>query len=158
VACKKQTFQADHGPPVVQRKHRDGRYRVKRHESDSIFEVLAQKGLYVEYYVYPDEGHGFARPSNNLDFNLRVDNFLAKCLHGRSEPLIPIPGATTQIISGPLGPIGTAVAPSLAPFGLDPLSAPGPLAGTGPLPSSGSPMEAAEPKTASALEPTSIGR
>jgi dipeptidyl aminopeptidase/acylaminoacyl peptidase len=30
----------------------------------------------VTYVVYPDEGHGFARPENNLDFYGRVEEFL----------------------------------------------------------------------------------
>jgi hypothetical protein len=33
-----------------------------------------------------DEGHGFARPPNRLDFCSRVDHFLAKHLGGRTEP------------------------------------------------------------------------
>lgn len=36
--------------------------------------------------VCADEGHGFARPPNRLDFCSRVDQFLAKHLGGRTEP------------------------------------------------------------------------
>lgn len=81
--------------------------RVNKHESDSIYKALKAKGQEVEYYVYPDEGHGFVRPENNRDFNQRVDNFLAQCLGGRAEPLQPVPGASTQVVSGP-GDTGTA--------------------------------------------------
>jgi dipeptidyl aminopeptidase/acylaminoacyl peptidase len=51
----------------------------------------------VIYVVYPDEGHGFVRPENNLDFYGRVDEFLAKHLGGRSEPWEKIAGATAEV-------------------------------------------------------------
>ena len=37
--------------------------------------------------VFPDEGHGFARPVNNIAFNAVTENFLAKCLSGHAEPI-----------------------------------------------------------------------
>ncbi len=40
----------------------------------------------VQYYVFPDEGHGFARPTNNMAFNAVSEEFLAKYLGGRFEP------------------------------------------------------------------------
>lgn len=39
----------------------------------------------VEYIVFPDEGHGFARPENNLRFMAATEQFLAKHLGGRAE-------------------------------------------------------------------------
>ena len=51
----------------------------------------------VTYVVYPDEGHGFARPENNLDFYGRVEEFLAKHLGGRAEPWKKIEGATAEL-------------------------------------------------------------
>ena len=36
--------------------------------------------------LYPDEGHGFARPTNRIDFNGRTEGFLAEHLGGRAEP------------------------------------------------------------------------
>jgi hypothetical protein len=42
----------------------------------------------VTYVVYPDEGHGFARPENRTDFNARAEAFLARYLEGgRVEPM-----------------------------------------------------------------------
>ena len=38
--------------------------RVKQAEADQIFAAMRKKDLDVKYYLYPDEGHGFARPSN----------------------------------------------------------------------------------------------
>ena len=40
--------------------------------------AMRDKGLPVTYVVYTDEGHGFARPDNRLDFYGRVDEFLGQ--------------------------------------------------------------------------------
>ena len=45
------------------------------------------KNIPVTYVLYPDEGHGFARPENNLSFFAIAEAFLAKCLGGRYEPV-----------------------------------------------------------------------
>ena len=47
--------------------------------------ILQKAGTEVEYVEYPDEGHGFKRPENRLDFYARVEKFLAKDLGGRFE-------------------------------------------------------------------------
>jgi dipeptidyl aminopeptidase/acylaminoacyl peptidase len=39
----------------------------------------------VQYVEYPDEGHGFARPENRLDFYAKAEKFLAEHLGGRYE-------------------------------------------------------------------------
>ncbi len=57
--------------------------RVKQAESEQIVAALEKRGLGVTYVVYPDEGHGFARPENAMDFNARAEAFLARCLGGR---------------------------------------------------------------------------
>ena len=41
----------------------------------------------MTYVVFPDEGHGFARPENNIAFNAMTEKFLATCLGGRAEPI-----------------------------------------------------------------------
>ena len=41
----------------------------------------------MTYVTFPDEGHGFARPENRLAFNAIVEQFLAKHLGGRAEPI-----------------------------------------------------------------------
>lgn len=61
--------------------------RVKTAESEQIVAAMEKNGLPVTYVLYPDEGHGFARPENRVDFNARAEAFLAKCLGGRAEPL-----------------------------------------------------------------------
>jgi dipeptidyl aminopeptidase/acylaminoacyl peptidase len=59
--------------------------RVTQKESDSMVEALRKRGVSVEYVVYPDEGHGFQRPPNRLDFFGKAETFLAKHLGGRAE-------------------------------------------------------------------------
>lgn len=66
--------------------------RVKQAESDQIVEALRKSGKAVEYLLYSDEGHGFARPENRLHFNAHVEAFLARYLGGRAEPIGEIAG------------------------------------------------------------------
>jgi len=67
--------------------------RVKQAESDQIAEALRKAGKPVEYIVYTDEGHGFARPENSLHFFAKAEEFLAKHLHNsRYEPADDIKG------------------------------------------------------------------
>jgi dipeptidyl aminopeptidase/acylaminoacyl peptidase len=61
--------------------------RVKKAESDQIVQALQAKSIPVTYVLYPDEGHGFARPENTLSFCAIAEAFLAKCLGGRCEPI-----------------------------------------------------------------------
>jgi dipeptidyl aminopeptidase/acylaminoacyl peptidase len=59
--------------------------RVKQAESDQIVAAMRKNGKNVEYIVFPDEGHGFARPENRLIFYAAAEPFLAKYLGGRAE-------------------------------------------------------------------------
>jgi dipeptidyl aminopeptidase/acylaminoacyl peptidase len=59
--------------------------RVKQAESEQIVEAMKKKGLPYEYILFPDEGHGFARPENRLKFFAAAEKFLAKYLGGRYE-------------------------------------------------------------------------
>src|SRR5262249_13684620 len=60
--------------------------RVKQAESDQIVKAMQAKGLPVTYVLFPDEGHGFARPVNTQAFNFVAETFLAQCLGGAYEP------------------------------------------------------------------------
>jgi dipeptidyl aminopeptidase/acylaminoacyl peptidase len=61
--------------------------RVKQAESEQIVEAMRKAGKPVEYVLYTDEGHGFARPENRLHFYAVTEEFLAKHLGGRFEPM-----------------------------------------------------------------------
>ena len=71
--------------------------RVKQSESDQIVEAMKKAGLPVEYVLYTDEGHGFARPENRLHFYAVAEEFLAKYLGGRFEPATNIQGHSAVI-------------------------------------------------------------
>ena len=75
--------------------------RVKQSESDQIVEAMQKHGIPVTYVVFPDEGHGFAKPTNNIAFNAIAENFLATVLGGRAEPMGGEIGASSaQIVTG----------------------------------------------------------
>lgn len=59
--------------------------RVKKAESDQIVVALRDRGFPVEYLVAPDEGHGFARPVNNMAMFALAENFLARHVNGRFQ-------------------------------------------------------------------------
>jgi dipeptidyl aminopeptidase/acylaminoacyl peptidase len=66
--------------------------RVKKAESDQIVVALRERNFPVEYIVAPDEGHGFARPVNNMAMCAAGEKFLAKHLGGRYQE-----GATAEV-------------------------------------------------------------
>lgn len=68
--------------------------RVKRAESDQIVIALRDRGFPVEYLVAPDEGHGFARPVNNMAMIASTELFLARHLGGRFQKDVPDDVAT----------------------------------------------------------------
>jgi dipeptidyl aminopeptidase/acylaminoacyl peptidase len=59
--------------------------RVKQSESEQIVEAMKSKGIAYEYLLFPDEGHGFAKPENRITFYKAAEQFLAQHLGGRYE-------------------------------------------------------------------------
>jgi dienelactone hydrolase len=59
--------------------------RVKQAESEQIVAALTEAGIDHEYLLFPDEGHGFAKPENRLRFYAAAERFLARHLGGRAE-------------------------------------------------------------------------
>lgn len=75
--------------------------RVTRAESDQLVEALLRQGLPVCYALYPDEGHGLARPANKLSFMALVERFLARHLGGRCEPAgADLTAGSLQLLAG----------------------------------------------------------
>ena len=66
--------------------------RVKQAESEQIVAAMEKAGKPVEYALYTDEGHGFARPENRLHFYAIAEEFLGRHLGGQFEPLRDIEG------------------------------------------------------------------
>jgi dipeptidyl aminopeptidase/acylaminoacyl peptidase len=80
-------FKADRisKPLLIGQGANDPRVNVK--ESEQIVDAIEKNKGAVTYVVYSDEGHGFARPENRIDFNARAEKFLSECLGGRFEPM-----------------------------------------------------------------------
>ncbi|NDB40992.1 MAG: S9 family peptidase [Betaproteobacteria bacterium] len=82
--------------------------RVNQAESDQIVQAMQSKGIPVTYVLFPDEGHGFAKPENNIAFNAMTESFLSSCLGGRLEPI----GDTVKRSSAKI-PVGAQHTPGL---------------------------------------------
>jgi dipeptidyl aminopeptidase/acylaminoacyl peptidase len=75
--------------------------RVKQAESDQIVKAMQEKKIPVTYVLFPDEGHGFARPPNRLAFYAVAEAFLARHLGGRYEPIgEAFDGSTVAVPTG----------------------------------------------------------
>ena len=61
--------------------------RVKQTESDQIVKKMQEHKIPVTYLLYPNEGHGFARPENRMSFYAVAEQFLAKYLGGNFQAI-----------------------------------------------------------------------
>lgn len=79
--------------------------RVKQAESDQIVKAMQAKGLPVSYVLFPDEGHGFARPENSLAFFAAAEAFLSAHLGGFYQPTSQeeISRSSLQLVTGKEG-------------------------------------------------------
>ncbi|ALW83717.1 peptidase S9 [Hymenobacter sedentarius] len=59
--------------------------RVNKAEADQIVVALRDRNYPVQYLLAPDEGHGFARPVNNMAMLAASEKFLSKHLGGRFQ-------------------------------------------------------------------------
>lgn len=67
--------------------------RVVVAQSGEMAEAMPKANKLLEYVVYEDEGHRrFSRPENSLHFYAKAEEFLAKHLGGRFEPIEEIKG------------------------------------------------------------------
>jgi hypothetical protein len=74
---------------------------------------MSKRNIPVTYVVFPDEGHGFARPENNIAFFAVTEAFLSKHLGGRFEPIGPdLARSTAQVKAGAEGVPGLSEAVS----------------------------------------------
>jgi len=83
--------------------------RVNVAESDQIAAALKARNIPVTYLLFPDEGHGFQRPENNIAFNAVAEAFLSQCAGGRAEPIGNAIKASTAIVK-----LGADYVPGLA--------------------------------------------
>jgi len=91
--------------------------RVKQVEADQIAAAMKERNIPVSYVLYPDEGHGFHRPPNNLSFFAATEAFLSAHLGGMYQPAeaAEFSGTTLEVPAGVHGIPGfTALVESLA--------------------------------------------
>jgi dipeptidyl aminopeptidase/acylaminoacyl peptidase len=75
--------------------------RVNQAEADQIVKAMKDKNLPVTYVLYPEEGHGFGRPTNRVSFYAIAEGFLSQCLGGRYEPIgNDFKGANLKVLEG----------------------------------------------------------
>ena len=72
--------------------------RVKQDESDQIVTAMQSRDIPVEYVLFPDEGHGFAKLTNRMAFFALAEAFLAEHLGGRAEPVGDLVEKSTAIV------------------------------------------------------------
>ena len=60
--------------------------RVNLKESETIAAAMKERGLPVDFVVFPDEGHGLANPRNALAMVALTEAFLKRHIGGRAEP------------------------------------------------------------------------
>jgi len=59
--------------------------KIKLVHVDSFVKKLTDNGVRVKYIVKDDEGHGFKKEENRIEYYREVETFLAKHLKGRKE-------------------------------------------------------------------------
>ena len=76
--------------------------RVLKQEADQMADAMRAGGVPVNYVLFPDEGHGFARPANDIAFKAVTEAFLARHLGGGYQPPEPaeVGGSTMELVEG----------------------------------------------------------
>jgi len=75
--------------------------RVNHDEASQMVKAMKDRNIAVTYVLFPDEGHGFARPQNRLAFYAVSEAFLAEHLGGKFEPVNDaFNGSSIQIPEG----------------------------------------------------------
>jgi dipeptidyl aminopeptidase/acylaminoacyl peptidase len=75
--------------------------RVKQAESDQIVNKMVENSIPVTYLLYPNEGHGFARPENRASFYAVAEQFLGKCFNKPTEPIgTDLKDSSMQVLHG----------------------------------------------------------
>jgi dipeptidyl aminopeptidase/acylaminoacyl peptidase len=83
--AKSPLYKADQvqGPLLILHGVRDA--RVHLNQSTRMVEALRKAGKTVDFYAYPNAGHGLYRWPDKLSYFRKTEDFLAQCLGGRSR-------------------------------------------------------------------------
>lgn len=101
--------------------------RVNKAESEQIVIALRDRGFPVEYLLFPDEGHGFARPVNMLASMAAAEQFLSKRIGGRAqEGGTPEALARLKEVTVDVKTVSLAAKPAIGVVGLPKIAVPPP--------------------------------
>jgi dipeptidyl aminopeptidase/acylaminoacyl peptidase len=56
--------------------------RVRKEEAEQVYDILKKEGRTFDAHFYPAEGHGFAKPENQIDSIRRTVDWFDKYLKG----------------------------------------------------------------------------
>lgn len=70
--------------------------RVLQVESDELVEAIRANDVYVEYVLFPDEGHGFLRKENRITASEAYVTFLDRFLKGNGEAEATVTEASSE--------------------------------------------------------------
>jgi Prolyl oligopeptidase family len=88
--------------------------RVTMSNADAMAAALRKAKRDVTYVVYPDDGHGFARPENQLDSMVSLRSSSPNTSAARAEPWKKIAGSTEELgRERPPGAPGPTARPSV---------------------------------------------
>lgn len=87
--------------------------RVNKAEADQLVVALRERNYPVQYLLAPDEGHGFARPVNNLAMIAAAEKFLAQYLGGRYQESMT-PAVAQRLAEITVDPKTVTLAPATA--------------------------------------------
>ena len=71
--------------------------RVKKSESDQMVEAMRARGVYVEYMVCNNEGHGFLSEENRFSFYEALEHFLAEHIGSASGQALVEDGVNSKM-------------------------------------------------------------
>lgn len=98
---------ADHVARPMLILHGQNDVRCKIAESEAFVAAMQSKNLPVTFVVFPDEGHGFSKPQNEIAHVALVEAFLARHLGGAFEPFgVDLDSSSHEIRCGADGVAG----------------------------------------------------
>nr|WP_296017984.1 S9 family peptidase [uncultured Acidovorax sp.] len=83
--AKSPLYRAEHAQKPILIMHGVNDPRVKLEQSEWMVAALRKAGKEVEYVTFTGDGHGNQKWSNNLTMYRKTEDFLAKCLGGRTS-------------------------------------------------------------------------
>lgn len=83
--AKSPLYRAEHAQKPILIMHGVNDPRVKLEQSEWMVAALRKAGKEVEYVTFKGDGHGNQKWSNNLTMYRKTEDFLAKCLGGRTS-------------------------------------------------------------------------